>query len=305
MSADPQGPDDDGDPNDPIGLRAGALALGASILWGGNSVFIKIGLADMPPVALAFCRFVLGAATVWCGARLFGERLGLRRGDSAGLLVLAGIFFVQILLLNMGTLYTTAGRSTILMSAYPFFTALFAHFFLPGDRLSAAKVGGLCLAFLGVALVFSESVRLAETRYMWGDLLVLASAAFLGMRHIALKKLVAGLHPFKVLFWQAGFSLPAFLLLSLLSEADASFSWNSGLAFALFYQGVVVAGLCFITWVFLLKRHSASRLGVYSFSTPIFGVLLSAALLDEPLSLVVLGGAGLVGLGIVAVNRAG
>ena len=62
------GADPGQDPNDPIGLRAGALALIASILWGGNSVFIKVGLADMPPVALALARFMLGAATVWCGA---------------------------------------------------------------------------------------------------------------------------------------------------------------------------------------------------------------------------------------------
>jgi drug/metabolite transporter (DMT)-like permease len=299
------GADPGQDPNDPIGLRAGALALIASILWGGNSVFIKVGLADMPPVALALARFMLGAATVWCGARIFRQRLGLVRGEYRGLLVLAGIFFVQILLLNQGTHYTTAGRSTILMSAYPFFTAIFAHFFLPGDRLSAAKVGGLCLAFAGVGLVFSESVQLGDTGYMWGDLMVLVSAAFLGMRHIALKKLVGGLHPFKVLFWQAGFSLPAFLLLSLLTESGEVFHWTGGLAFALFYQGVVVAGLCFIIWVFLLKNHSASRLGVYGFSTPLFGVVLSAVLLGEQLSLLVLGGAALVALGIVAVNRAG
>ena len=68
------------------------------------------------------------------------------------------------------------------------------------------------------------------------------------------------------------------------------------------YQGIVVAGLCFIILVFLLQHHSPGRLGGFGFATPVVGVLLSAALLDEAISPYLLASMGLVAVGIVVAN---
>ena len=67
--------------------------------------------------------------------------------------------------------------------------------------------------------------------------------------------------------------------------------------------GLVVAGLCFILLVFLIRDYSASRLGVFSFATPIVGVLLSAWLLGEEISPVLWMSVVLVALGIIIANR--
>ncbi len=65
----------------------------------------------------------------------------------------------------------------------------------------------------------------------------------------------------------------------------------------------MVAGLCFIVLVFLLRHHSPSRLGIFSFITPIVGVLLSAWLLGDALSPYLLASVALVVVGIVVANR--
>ena len=58
----------------------------------------------------------------------------------------------------------------------------------------------------------------------------------------------------------------------------------------LLYQGVIVAGLCFVLHASLLTKHSASQVSVFSFATPVFGVAFSVALRSEPFNgLVVLG----------------
>ena len=284
-------------------MQAGALALVASILWGGNQVFIKIGLEGIPPLAMAGLRFVLGGLTVALAARWARVALAVPKSAWPGLAGLSLVFITQIYLLNQGTVYTEASRSTVMISAYPFFTALFAHFFIPGDQLTLNKVGGLALAFAGVVLVFAESLVLTETDFLLGDGMVLLSAAFLGLRQILIKRLVHGLHPFQVLFWQALLSLPAFALLSALFERQGLYHFDGAVLVALLYQGLVVAGLCFILWVFLLQRHSASRLGVYGFSTPVCGALLSYLLLGETLTPAVLASVALVGAGVVVVNR--
>ena len=289
--------------NEAIGLKAGALALLAAVLWGGNSVSIKMGLGGIPPVALAGIRFALGALTVLVGALFSAVPIRVPATKWAGLVGLVALFCVQILLLNVGTHFTNASRSTVLMSTYPFFIAFFAHFFIPGDRLSSAKVAGLALSFIGVLLIFTESLGLGEVGYLYGDLMILASAILLGLRHIVLKRLMAGLHPFQVLFWQAFLSLPLFAGLSVWLERDATYDLSPVVIGAVLYQGLVVAGICFILMVSLLQRHSASRLGVFGFVTPIFGVLLSALLLGDELSPLLLASMGLVAAGIAVVNR--
>jgi len=288
--------------NERFGPTAAALALLASFLWGGNQIGIKLGLAGMPPIAMAGVRFGMGLAIV-TGAALF-TRVSLRipAGQRRGLAGLAVLFIVQIILLNGGTQYTNASRSTVLITTYPFFTALFAHFWLPGDRLSVAKVMGLVLAFVGVVAMFWESLLLTEEDYFFGDAVVLGSGLLLGLRQIVLKRLTHGLHAYQVLFWQALLSVPVFFLLSALVEADFAYAITPSVVAGVLYQGVVVAGFCFILWVSLLQRHSASRLGVFGFSTPLVGVVFSNMIMGDPISPMLLASVGLVAVGIAFVN---
>jgi len=286
--------------NERIGLKAGSLALLAVVLWGGNSVSIKIGLAGMPPVAMAGARFLLGALTVAVGALLSGIPLRVPTTRWTGLAGLGLLFCVQIALLNVGTHLTNASRSTVLICTYPFFTAFFAHFMVSGDRLSASKVTGLLLSFAGVVLVFAESLG---TGYLLGDALVLISGMLLGLRQVVIKRLVSGLHPFQVVFWQAALSLPVFAGASALFERHTVWEPSPSVIGAVLFQGVVIAGFCFILMASLLKRHRASTLGAFGFVTPIFGGLLSVRLRGEELSWRRGASLVLVAIGIIVVNR--
>ena len=231
-----------------------------------------------------------------------GASIRIPAGARLGVAGLGAIFITQIIFLNLGTRYTTASRSTLLICAHPIFVALSAHILVPGDRLNLTKVAGLLLSFGGLALVFLDSVNLP--RHLLGDALVLGSDLLLGLRQVVIKRLVHDLHPHAVLFWQAAPSLPVFALLSLLLEREATYNWSPAVIGALLYQGLIVAGLCFIIWVFLLRRHSATRLGAFGFATPIFGVFLSALLFDDVLTWPLLLSMVLVAMGIAVVNRA-
>ncbi len=288
--------------NERIGLGAGALALLASFLWGGNQIAIKAGLDGIPAIAMAGLRFAIGLAIVIAAARLSGVSVRMQPGRLWGHVGLGVLFVVQIVALNGGTQYTNASRSTVLITTYPFFTALFAHFLIPDDRLDLPKVAGLGLAFAGVVMMFAEGLTPGHGEYLLGDAVVLFSGMLLGLRQVVLKRLVHGQHPYQVLFWQALMGVPVFAVLSWWWEGDATWVWTPGVAVGVLYQGAVVAGLCFILWVSLLQRHSASRLGVFGFSTPIVGMLLSAWIMGDPLTPMLVASVGLVALGIVAVN---
>jgi drug/metabolite transporter (DMT)-like permease len=74
---------------------------------------------------------------------------------------------------------------------------------------------------------------------------------------------------------------------------------------SLAYQGAIVAFASYLAWFWLLTRYLAARLAVFSFLTPLFGVLAGVLVLGESLTPSFALAALLVGTGIVFVNRRG
>jgi drug/metabolite transporter (DMT)-like permease len=278
-----------------------ALALLLAFLWGGNSLAIKIGLQDFPPMALAFFRFVIGLVVIGGWSLYRRIPLRLRRGELPRLLLLTTIFILQIITLNTGTLYTSASRSTIFINVYPFFTALFAHLWIPGERLSVTKTLGIVVAFSGVFVVVAPKLGQGEANVL-GDLIVLVSGCFLGLRVVVTKLLIQSIHPYRLLAWLLTLSLPVYVVISLLLERGEPMQLTLSAAAALLYQGGVIAGFCFLAWTSILERYSASKLVVLFFATPLSGVLFSHLILGDELTLSLLGGAALVAAGIYLVN---
>ena len=278
-----------------------ALVLLLAFLWGGNSLAIKIGLQDFPPMALAFFRFVIGLIVIGGWSLYRRIPLRLRRGELPRLLLLTTIFILQIITLNTGTLYTSASRSTIFINVYPFFTALFAHLWIPGERLSVTKTLGIIVAFSGVFVVVAPKLGQGEANVL-GDLIVLVSGCFLGLRVVVTKLLIQSIHPYRLLAWLLTLSLPVYVVISLLLERGEPMQLTLSAAAALLYQGGVIAGFCFLAWTSILERYSASKLVVLFFATPLSGVLFSHLILGDELTLSLLGGAALVAAGIYLVN---
>ena len=133
--------------------------------------------------------------------------------------------------------------------------------------------------------------------------MVLASACLLGARQVYTKRLAQDIPPTKLLVWQAFTSLPIFFGASLLIETEPRMVLTPSVTLGVFYQGVVIAGFCFLIMTSLLKKYQASQIGVFGFVTPLFGVLLSSVLLKEPISPALFGSVLLVGIGIVIANR--
>lgn len=278
-----------------------ALSLLLAFLWGGNSPSIKVALSDLPPMALAFLRFILGLIVVGGWSLYRRIPLGLNRGELSRLILLTAIFILQIITLNVGTKYTSASRSTIFINVYPFFTALFAHLWIPGDRLTLSKSLGITVAFVGVFVTVAPELKNGQTSVI-GDLLVLVSGCFLGLRVVVTKLLVQSIHPYRLLVWYLSLSLPCYALLSFFFERGETLHITTSGVIALLYQGGVIAGFCFLVWTSILEKYSASKLVVLFFATPLSGVLISHLILDDVLTFSLLAGAMLVAAGIYLVN---
>ena len=227
----------------------------------------------------------IGAAAVGLWALLRDVDLRVSPEERRSLAQLALLFLVQISILHMGADLTSPAYAVILINSNPIFANLIAHFIVPEDRLSGARVLGLACAFVGVVVVaLGQPDEILAPNPLLGNLAILTSGILVAARLVYTQRLVQRIEPTKLVFWQMVLSLPGFALASWIvgETVRGSISWPA--VAGVLYQGAVVSGLTFMAWAILLQRHSPGSLSVFSFTVPIFGVLLSSWLFEEPLT---------------------
>jgi drug/metabolite transporter (DMT)-like permease len=290
-------------PRSSIDPAAAALVVFLCLLWALNQVGIKVANDGMQPALQAGIRSFCGAVLVfaWClvrGVPLFERDGTLRAGIAVGLL-----FGLEFVLLYVGMDYTNVSRAVIFIYTAPIVVAVGAHFLIPGEHLTAVRLSGLVMAFLGVVLAFSDELSLPSASALLGDALCLAAGIAWGGTILVIKTTrLARASAEKVLLYQLAVSaLPMLLAAPLFGPLIRDFTpFTAG---AVAFQVVVVVVASYLVWFWLLRHYPASRLSAFTFLTPVFAVILGGLLLGEALSAKLILALVLVGVGIALVNR--
>jgi drug/metabolite transporter (DMT)-like permease len=293
-----------------LGALPVALLLLCCLVWGLNQVAIKMSGAGVSPLLGAGLRSLVAAALVWLWCGIRGEPLFRRDGTGAYGLLIGLLFAAEVALIYWGLAFTTASRSVIFLYSAPFFVALGAHRYIPGERLTRRRIAGLVLAFAGLCLACADALYLPSRRELLGDMLELAAGFLWGATTVLLKKGVAietsgrvPLSPPRMLFYQLAISSVALIGASLALREPGVVAATAPVLAALAYQAVIVAFASYLAWFWLLRHYPASDLAPHLFWTPLFGVLAGWALLGDPLSGNLGAAAVLIAVGIYLVNR--
>ncbi len=283
-----------------LDARAIGLAVLAMAVLGGSYTAGKIALHDLPPFGLLALRMsittvTLGAYALWIG-------VPLAQGGTAARYIFAQtvIFSLSQALLYVGLSMTSAGRAAILFNTQPFFTLLLLPLFVPAERLTFRRWLGTGAAFAGVALVLSE--RGMTGGVLLGDLLTLVAALGWTGNIILNKRMPSGFNAVSMVFWNCAGAVPLFAVLSLLFERSEAWRFSAPALGGLLYLGVVGACLGFVLIAWLTRTYSASRVNVFVFLSPVFGVLIAWAVLGETVSALQALGALAVAGGILIVT---
>jgi drug/metabolite transporter (DMT)-like permease len=272
-------------------------------LWGGNMVAMKVGLRGVPPVAAAGFRFLLASVSVLLFAVIRRVRLTVDRDLRPHLLALGALFAAQHTVFFLGLNLTSASRASVFMFTQPVYTVLLAHFLVPGERLTLARAGGILLSLLGLLVVFGERLTGGSWTMLLGDGLVTAAAVGWALQSVYMKHLVYRADPFVLTLYQMVIAFPWFFIANRAFEARLVYFVDGRIALAFLYQGTIIAGLTFVAWTALMRRHQIGQLSAFIFLTPLFGVLLSWLLLDDPITFPLIAGLILVAAGIAVINR--
>ncbi len=294
---------DDYKVHDRLDGLATTLVLILCLAWGLNYVSMKIVNQGLQPVFQTSLRFGLAAILVygWCVVR----RVPLFRRDGtliAG--ILAGVLFgVEFALISTALDYTSASRSIVFVYTMPFFVAIGAHLFVPGERMGLHAFVGLVLAFSGVAVVFSDKLSLPSPEAVYGDILCVVAAVLWAATTILIKTTkLRSAKPEKVLLYQLVVG-SAILMVAAPAFGPYVRVITPLVLGALAFQVVIVVSGTFLVWFWLIRNYPASRLTSFTFLTPVAGVLLGGFLLDEPIGWRLGVALVLVAIGIYLVNR--
>ena len=289
-----------------ITIQASSLMVILCFIWALAQVVLKYTAADMAATLQIAFRSLGAALLTWCFVRWRGLSLFTMNGAWKPGLWVGVLFATEFFFVGEALRYTTASHVSIFLYTAPIFAALGLHFLSLDERLQSIQWFGVGLAFVGIIISFlgrEDTTQIANSPNMLlGDGLALIAGFLWGattivVRGTRLKEAPAT----ETLFYQL---VGAFVLLALgaVATGQTTVNWSPSLILSLVFQTVLVSFVGFLTWFWLLRKFLASRLGVLSFMTPLFGVILGVLLLNEPIERSFVIGALCVLSGIVLVS---
>lgn len=285
-----------------------ALMLVLCLVWGLQQVVLKATAADIAPIMQIALRSGVAALLVGLVMVLRGERMRLSDGTLGPGVVVGVLFGLEFLLVGEGLRHTSASHMVVFLYTAPIFAALGLHWRLASERLDAVQWWGIALAFGGLALAFfgrSHAPVAASGNMLWGDCLGLLAGMSWGATTLVVRTTQLARAPATQTLLYQLVAACVLLLAAALATGQARFNPTPEVWASLLFHSLVVSFASFLVWFWLLRHYLASRLGVFSFMTPLFGMVFGAWLLHEPIEASFLAGAVPVLVGIVLVSGGG
>ena len=284
--------------------RAITLLLLCCLLWGINQVAAKAALTEISPLWQAGLRSAVAGVLVWLWSVSRGVRLFERDGGLWGGLLAGALFAAEFACIFVGLQYTSASRMVVFIYLSPFVVALGMPWIAHGEKLSAKQWAGLVLAFGAVAFAFAEGFSASSATQWWGDALGVAAAVLWGGTTLAIRGTgLASAPAEKTLLYQLGVSALALCAAAVFAGEALPVHWSPRLVGLFGFQAVIVSFASYLAWFWLIRHYAATKLAVFTLSTPLFGLLAGATLLGEGISPRLVAALAALAAGIVLVNR--
>ena len=309
--------------NDP---QTWAMFLTLAVIWGSSFMWIRIGLDEgVAPMAIVSMRTFFAAIVLAVVLVARHGRLPLRWDLWKRMIFLgAANIVVPFALIAWGQQYIPSGMASILNAMVPLFTIVFAALALADEHITAGKLSGLAVGFVGVIVLALPSLEAASADQdaalaVVGMLAVAGASVFYGIASVYTRRRVTGMAiieqpdgtrraPMPVEI-SLGSTVAAFLMITvaalvferpddgLMTIPASAVGWV-----ALIWLGVLGTGLAYLIFFRIIERWGATRTTLVTYVIPLVAIVLGFLFLDERLRPVELVGAALIIGGVVLVN---
>lgn len=294
--------------------RSAILTYGGLILtplfWAGNAVVAKGTVDSIPPISMAFWRWMIALAIllpfalpgIWRHRQVIRAHLGS--------MVILAAFSVGAFnsLLYVAAVTTTATNIALINATIPIFVSLLAWIIL-GDRTRPIQALGIGLAIAGILMVVARGDLsvLTGLNAQPGDLIMVAAVFSWGMFSVLLRRQAVPLPGFTFLSTQIllGTLVVLPFYLGDLLFFSGGFELTRQSALPLMYFAIFPGILAYGCWNYAVHSIGPARAAIFIYLTPVFAAILASIFLGESLGVFHVIGGALILAGLLLATRAG
>lgn len=261
-------------------------ALLCCALWGSATPFIKIGYELILPkkdvastILFAGTRFTLAGILTILLYSIARRKFLYPKKDNISKVVIISCFqtVIQYILFYIGLANTTGVKGTIASGSNAFFAILIASLVFQQEKLTVKKMLACVIGFAGVILVNVNGLDFNMN--FFGDGFVLLSAVSYAVSSVLMKRYSEYEDPVVLSGYQ--FAIGGLFMVAVGAAAGGHIRVTSIEALGVLVYLAFLSAIAYALWGVLLKYNPVSRVTIFSFMIPVFGVILSKFMLSE------------------------
>jgi drug/metabolite transporter (DMT)-like permease len=272
--------------------------------WGSSYLFIKIGVDEgLTPFTLVSLRLGIGFILL-CSIVLLAREALPRSARTYGHLIVMGAVNIAIpfSLITWAELTVDSALAAILNAAVPLFVILIAAVFLRDERITANRLAGLAIGFVGVAILVGFDPADVAGSNVAGEIALIGSTLSYAVGAVYARRNIHGLRPMIPALFQVTFALIMVLVLAFVFERPLEVGVTPRAMFAVIWLGLLGSGVAYLLFFRILGRWGATRTSMVAYLLPVYGIALGGLVLNEPIDIRLLIGTALVIGGVALVN---
>lgn len=285
------------------------------ILWGSAFPCIKIGysLFEIPSgdtaaqILFAGIRFTAAGILAWIFGSLIAKKPLIPEKNAIGKIGLLSLFqtILQYLFFYVGLAHTTGVKSSIIKGSDVFLCILVSSLVFKLEKLTPKKIAGCIVGMAGVIIINLAGGSPDMNITLMGEGFIFFSILAHTMSSALIKIFSKEHNPVMLSAYQFFFGGIVMIICGAAFGGRLPVVNAEGVLMLIYLA--LVSSVAYSLWSVLLKYNPVSRISVFGFMNPVFGVILSAFLLNETeqaFSINSLIALALICIGIVTVNKA-
>ncbi|MBQ4109825.1 MAG: DMT family transporter [Clostridia bacterium] len=262
------------------------LAILCCALWGSATPFIKTGYELMLPhkdvpstILFAGIRFTFAGIITIVIYSIARRKFLAPKRENLGKVATVGMFqtVIQYIFFYVGLANTTGVKGTIASGSNAFFTIIIASLIFKQEKLTLKKLVACLIGFAGIVLININGLDF--TMNFMGDGFVLIGAISYGFSSVLIKRYSKYEDPVVISGYQFIMGGIFMIIVGLISGGKITV--NSAAAVGVLTYLSFLSAVAYALWGVLLQYNPVSKVSIYNFMTPVFGVLLSNLMLKE------------------------
>lgn len=263
------------------------FAFGATAIWSGNFIIARVLNNSMPPISIAFWRWVVAVLVLFPFAikGLINDWHILKKNKLyLSITALLGVTVFNTLIYLAGHT-TTAINLSLISITFPIFIIIFSRIFLK-EKITLNKAIGIVLVVFGVIYLITKGKLdvLLNISFAVGDIWMLLAAVLFAIYSLLLKRKPAelGILSFQLSTFLIGllFLLPFFIWEY---SVTPSVIIEPKLVFSILYIGIFASLTAYILWNKAIINVGATNASIIYYTLPLFSGFLAFIILKEPI----------------------